>query len=229
MSSRKVSFVEGEFYHVYNRGNSKQIIFKDKQDYDRFHGLLFACNSIENLKLGNFSKNKNLFDLPQTKKLVHIGSYCLMPNHLHILLTDTGEGNTSLFMKKITTAYVMYFNQKYKRSGGLFEGKFKAEHVASDRYLKYLFSYIHLNPLKLIEPKWKNVGIKNRTKVLKYLDKYQYSSYLDFMHVQRKQSVILDVIFFPAYFNEKIVFKKEIWEWINFKTTTSEERPRWLE
>ena len=216
MPLRKVSFVTGEYYHIYNRGNSKQRIFRNKNDCVRFLGLLFACNSSENFKIDNLNKKESLLNASRGHQIVHIGAYCLMPNHFHILLTDTGEGNISKFMQKLITAYVMYYNKKYQRSGGLFEGKFKAEHASIDRYLKYLFSYIHLNPIKLIEPKWKELGVQNKSKVLKFLEQYMYSSYLDYLGVSRFEKVILDRDFFPNYFPVRKDFQKEIFEWINF-------------
>jgi len=216
MAFRKISFVSGEYYHIYNRGNSKQCIFRDKNDYVRFLGLLFACNSSNNFKIDNLNKKQSLLDSARGDQIVYIGAYCLMPNHFHILLTDTGEGNISKFMQKVITAYVMYYNKKYQRSGSLFEGKFKAEHASTDRYLKYLFSYIHLNPVKLIEPKWREIGIQNKLKVLKYLEQYQYSSYLDYFGVECQEKVIIDKDHFPDYFSIRKDFQKEIFEWLNF-------------
>ena len=216
MPFRKFSFVKGEYYHIYNRGNSKQVIFWAKNDYVRFLGLLFACNSSKNFKIDNLNKNESLFDSLRGDRLVDIGAYCLMPNHFHILLTDTGEGNISKFMQKLITAYVMYFNKKYQHSGGLFEGKFKAEHADNDQYLKYLFSYIHLNPVKLVESKWKEIGIKNKTKVLEFLEQYAHSSYLDYMGIERREKLILNINSFPNYFPSKKDFQNEIFEWINF-------------
>ncbi len=216
MSLRKIAFVKGEYYHVYNRGNSKQRIFRDKNDYDRFIGLLFACNSSESFKIDSLNKKQSLFDSQRGKVIVHIGAYCLMPNHFHLLVTDTGQGNISIFMKKLLTAYVMYFNKKYQRSGALFEGKFKAEHASTDNHLKYLFSYIHLNPVKLIEPKWKEVGISDISKALRYLKEYPYSSYLDYLEDNRSNK-IMNKESFPNYFTKKGSFKKEIFEWITFR------------
>lgn len=216
MPLRKISFVSGEYYHIYNRGNSKQLIFQDKNDYVRFLGLLFACNSSENFKTDNLNKKQSLLNSSRGNQIVYIGAYCLMPNHFHLLLSDTGEGNISKFMQKLVTAYVMYYNKKYQRSGALFEGKFKAEHADTDQYLKYLFSYIHLNPVKFIEPKWKEIGIKNKSIVLKFLKQYSYSSYLDYLGVGRHESVILNIDPFPDYFPNKKDFQKEIFEWISF-------------
>ena len=120
-------------------------------------------------------------------------------------------------MQKISTAYVMYYNKKYERTGGLFEGKFKSQHLNTDRYLKYIFSYIYLNPVKLIDSKWKDRGIQNKQKALKFLKKYTYSSYLDYLGINRLQNKILDTKAFPKYFPDKRSFLNEIFDWLNYK------------
>ncbi|MFA6325516.1 MAG: transposase [Candidatus Paceibacterota bacterium] len=218
MSIRKINFVDGEYYHIYNRGNSRQKIFIDKNDYFHFMGLLFACNSTSNLKTENLTRKNGLtiYDFDRGDSLVDIGTYCLMPNHFHILITKKSEGGISKFMQKLSTAYSMYFNKKYKRSGSLFEGKFKSEHANDDRYLKYLFSYIHLNPIKLIQHEWKESGVKDKEEALNYLKKYFYSSCIDFLGENRIQNKIINHESFPKYFPSKNLFKKEIFEWISY-------------
>src|SRR3989338_8598215 len=201
MSIRKVPFASGEFYHIYNRGNSKQVIFHDKQDYQRFQALLYAVNTNENIILRLVFKDRYYFN--RNKRLVSIGTYCLMSNHFHLILIQHNEGCISKFMQKLTTAYSMYYNKKYIRTGGLFEGKFKSEHLNEDRYLKYLFSYIHLNPVKLIDKKWKTNGIKNKQKILEFLKNYTYSSYLDYLGTERPEKAILNQESFPKYFLTK--------------------------
>lgn len=119
-------------------------------------------------------------------------------------------------MQKLSTAYAMYYNQKYERAGGLFESKFKSEHLFEDRYLKYVFSYIHLNPVKLIQKDWKEVGIKNKKLALKYLGEYEYSSYFEYVGIKRKQNQILDKKSFPNYFSSIKNFKKEVLDWIDY-------------
>ena len=219
MSIRNVALVEGEFFHVYNRGNSKQIIFKDKEDYYRFLELLYVANCDEHFNLFDLKRDNNfdVFLLKKNNSLVAIGAYCLMPNHFHLLLTPMTENGISKFMQKVTTAYSMYFNKKYKRTGSLFEGKFKSEHASEDRYLKYLFSYIHLNPVKLIHKNWKEDGLKNKVKVFEYLSQYQYSSFLDYLETNRKQQKILNKEHFPNYFISKNVFKNEIYDWLHLR------------
>ena len=112
MSIRKVSFAFGEYYHIYNRGNDKKVIFHDDHDYSHFVKLLYLSNTKNNFKLRN--ANNNFFDFKQDNKLVAIGAYCLMPNHFHLIITQTEEGSISKFMQKLTTAYSMYYNLKYK-------------------------------------------------------------------------------------------------------------------
>ncbi len=216
MAIRKVSFAPGEYYHLYNRGNSQQKIFHDKQDYSRFIDLLYACNSENNFRVSDLNRDQNFYDFERDKKLVSIGAYCLMPNHFHLLITEKEDGDISKFMQKVSTAYVMYYNKKYKRTGSLFEGKFKSTHTDTDRYLKYLFSYIHLNPVKLIDRDWKKGGIKNRKESLDYLRQYLYSSFFDYLGIQRIQNKVLDRKAFPGYFPNKKSFLKEILEWLSY-------------
>ena len=215
MSTRQVNLVPGEYYHIYNRGNSKQIIFKSKPDYRRFVDLLYIANTSQQIRLRDYD-NKDVFDADIEDPLVHIGAYCLMPNHFHVLITPIEEISTAKFMLKLLTSYAMYFNNKYNRTGSLFEGPFKSEFVDSDRYLKYLFSYIHLNPIKLIQSDWRDVGIHDSKKVHNYLTQYPYSSYMDFLGTKRSHRKILSIDKFPKYFPDEDSFEKEIQDWIKF-------------
>lgn len=211
MSIRPVAFVSGEYYHIYNRGNSKQQIFHNKEDYNHFIKLLFICNSTKNFKLSFLSGD--IYEVKRGDQLVSIGAYCLMPNHFHILVTPIEEGSLSKFMLKLSTAYSVYYNKKYERTGSLFEGKFKSKYLDTDIYLKYVFSYIHLNPVKIIDSEWKEKGLKNKIKVLDFLGQYYYSSYLDYMGILRKENKILNRENFPDYFPTVKSFKREIFDW----------------
>jgi hypothetical protein len=113
---------------------------------------------------------------------------------------------------------VMYYNKKYKHTGSLFEGKFKSVHAGDDIQLKYLFSYIHLNPIKLIQKEWKERGIINKKESLNFLEDYEYSSYKDYIQKERIQKKVLNTKDFPNYFHTKEKFKDEIMEWLSFKT-----------
>ena len=219
MSIRQTDLVQGEYYHIYNRGNSKQKIFHNKEDHFRFIALLYISNSSESFNLYDLNRdtNFNVYEIERTNLLVDVGAFCLMPNHFHILITERIEGGISKFMQKLSTAYSMYYNKKYKRTGSLFEGKFKSQHADTDQQLKYLFSYIHLNPIKLIQKNWKEKGIRNKKEAIDYLNKYAYSSYLDFTGEKRVQNKIINVKAFPKYFPNKNLFIKEIFEWLTLR------------
>jgi len=124
------NFIQGGYYHVFNRGNRSQPIFLDTKDFKRY---------LENLK-----KHKD-------KHNVSILAYCLMPNHVHLLLRQNGPDPISSFMQRTHTAYTMYFNLKHKVTGHVFEGRFKAKNIARDEYLMHVSRYIHLNPLGLVK------------------------------------------------------------------------------
>lgn len=230
MASRKIPFVDGEYYHIYNRGNSKQKIFLDDEDYDHFIKCLFICNTYRNFKFRDniIDINIDAFDFKRGETLVDIGAWVLMPNHFHIYLTiskpknhshmsdmweKNGRNKITEFMRKLSTAYAKYFNAKYERTGSLFEGAFKAVHIETDIQCKYLFSYIHLNPLKLINSKWKDDGVRDVLEAKRFLEKYKWSSYLDYLEVDRPQNQIISSKRFPGYFDIKSM-KDEIFEWL---------------
>ena len=216
MSIRKTAFVPGEYYHIYNRGNSKQRIFLSKQNYERFMILLYVANTSDGFNVYDKQKSGDIFSEDIENKLVSIGAYCLMPNHFHLLITPLSEKGLSKFMQKLSTGYSMYFNGINKRTGGLFEGKFKSQHINSDKQLKYTFSYIHLNPVKLIDSKWKENGLKNLKTTFEYLNSYKYSSFLDYNGTNRLEKKILKIEDFPNYFPSKNTFQNEILEWLNY-------------
>lgn len=211
MSQRKTVFAIGEYYHIYNRGNSKQVIFHDTADYERFVSLLYIANSTKNFKVDRLSR-QDLYIFDRGAQLVAIGAWTLMPNHFHILVTPSMENGVSKFMQKITTAYSMYYNQKYSRTGSLFEGKFKATHVVDDRYLKYLYAYIHLNALKLVDPNWKHNLSK---KILQSIANYRYSSYQDYVSDKRLFRTIISPVAFPEFFGQAM--EKDILEWVMYR------------
>jgi putative transposase len=211
-----------EIYHIYNRGTDRRIIFKNQSDYQRFTLLLYLANSKTPVSIKDEVrrglKYLDLLQIDRGNSLVDIGAYVLMPNHFHILTKEVVEGGLGQFMKKLSTGYSMYFNKKYVRSGGLFEGSYKAKHVETDEYCKYLFSYIHLNPIKIIEPKWKETGIENRPAALQYLRGYKYSSYLDYAGSQRTEFHILNPASFPDYFTNLSDFHSQVDFWLNFSS-----------
>lgn len=210
-----------EYYHLYNRGVDKRKIFLDKADHDRFVTLLYLCNSGIPLHRSDLGKNakEKIFATEKETTLVDIGAYCLMPNHFHLIIREQSEGGISLFMQKLSTAYVMYFNKRHARSGTLFEGRFKAQHVAQDEYLKYLFAYVHLNPIGIIEDEWKDHRIKNKKKAEEFLASYPYSSYLDYADrtMERPERSIINTLAFPEYFEKSTDFTDYVKDWMEYE------------
>ena len=141
----QASFIQGGFYHIYNRGNRKQKIFLNDKDYKRY--------------LDRLKEYKSKHDIT-------ILAYCLMPNHVHLILRQDGPEPISTFIQKLHTAYSMYFNKKYQQVGHVFENRFKTKIINKDEYLTHLSRYIHLNPKRLV----------------KKLSSYRWSSYPAYLH-----------------------------------------------
>src|SRR3989338_6967882 len=164
---RNVKFVPGSIYHIYNRGVDKRDIFMEEADKWRCLQGLCLFNDEKNSSniLWQIEKNrgevnfkilKDYIVKEGKKPLVRILAYGLMPNHYHLLVEELQGGGISKFMHKFGLGYARYFNNKYKRSGSLFEGRFKAVSVENEIYLQYLLVYINvINPGQLIESKLK--------------------------------------------------------------------------
>jgi REP-associated tyrosine transposase len=116
----------GAFYHITARGNERKAVFKSKRDREKFLEYLESASERYNA-------------------VIH--AFCMMDNHYHLLL-ETPSGNLSQIMRHINGAYTTYFNVKRKRSGHLFQGRYKAILVEMDEYAKELSRYIHLNPVR---------------------------------------------------------------------------------
>ncbi|SCM78957.1 transposase [uncultured Sporomusa sp.] len=113
-------------HHIMIRGINKQPILEDREDNQKLLEILKQCKAISEY---------------------NIYAYCFLGNHVHLLLKERKEGLEQIF-KRIGARYVYYFNQKYKRSGHLFQDRFKSEPVEDDGYLITVLKYIHNNPVK---------------------------------------------------------------------------------
>ena len=116
----------GAFYHVINRGNAGEDVFKSLRDREKFLEYLETASS-------RFS--------------IRVHTYCLMTNHYH-LLVETPDANLSQAIQWLNVSYAVYFNAKRQRCGHLFQGRFKSLLVDADEYLQHLSRYIHLNPVR---------------------------------------------------------------------------------
>ena len=149
---RKIPFVQDEYYHIYNRGVDKRSIFEDVFDLARFYQSMQELNSVEpigSIFAHGFNKSQLLRNsIPksgESDKLVEFVAYCLNFNHFHFILRPVAENGISEFMRRLSIGHTNYFNIKYKRSGVLFQGTFKAIHINSDSYLRHLSVYVNLN------------------------------------------------------------------------------------
>ena len=144
---RKTKFVVGEYYHVYNRGTDKRNVFTDEKDLLRFWESLFDFNQTEPIgSVYEYSFEKKINGVnKKIKPLVEFAAYCLNPNHYHFLITPLQEKGVEKFMQRLGNGYTKYFNNRYKRDGVLFQGKFKSKHIDSNEYLLHLSVYINEN------------------------------------------------------------------------------------
>lgn len=125
MACRKVVFVQGGYYHVYNRGANRTPIFRSDENY---HFLLRRISQyVESMQ-------------------VAVIAYCLMPNHYHFVLRQDGEIPLGNFIQAVFNSYTKAFNKMYDRRGTLFEGPFRAIAVDEEEYLIHLCRYVHRNP-----------------------------------------------------------------------------------
>ena len=118
--------------------------------------------------------------LDRRGKLVEVLAFSFMPNHLHLILRQLKDNGITEFMKKVNGGYANYFNKKYKRMGHLFN-KFRAVHIKDDDQLRNAFLYVHANLISMVEPGWKEKGIKNLKKVIKFLEDNKRHSYMDYI------------------------------------------------
>ncbi len=142
MPSRNIVkiYADKQYYHIYNRGVNKSDIFLDGQDYSVFLSLLKR----------HLSKEPAYDKYHRPFKHIHndvaLLTYCLMPNHFHLLVLNVHEKGVKELMQSVATAYARYFNRRYDRVGPVFQSNFKASHIDSDQYLQHISRYIHLNP-----------------------------------------------------------------------------------
>ncbi|MBI5912959.1 transposase [Candidatus Azambacteria bacterium] len=184
-------------YHAYNRGVEKRNVFLDEEDYFRFIHDLFEFNDVNPALPSSYQSYEvapRKIGVGKNKRkprefLVHILAFTLMPNHFHLLLMQKRENGISEFLRKLSGGYTMYFNQKYERSGVLFQGRFKAALVERDAHFIHLPYYIHANPLDLVMPEWREGNLKNPEAAFTFLTSYKWSSFSDYIGKRNFPSV----------------------------------------
>lgn len=206
-------FTVDSYYHIYNRGVEKRNIFLDHQDYSRFLFGLYVFNNTEVVDNIHHKFHSDINEVEPRYPFVDIIAYCLISNHFHLFVRQKVENGIPKFMQKLGTGYTMYFNQKYNREGGLFQGKFKAVLTHKDNQLFYIPHYIHLNALDKSFPHWRTHGVHDLKKAEKVLTNYKWSSYPSYSGLYKISPLLFPDIheFYP---NAK-EYKKSLFEWIS--------------
>ena len=217
---RNIRFVNEEIYHVYNRGVEKREIFIDDRDRFRFIHDLFEFNDEESATFLYYKKpflqsyeTKSHRIEHKRKLLVEILVFTLMPNHFHLLLRQRRENGIADFMHKLGVGYAMYFNQKYERTGSLFQGTYKAVLVNQEPHFIHLPYYIHSNSLDIKFPEWREREIKNYKEAMRFLENYRWSSFLDYIGKKNFPSVTQRE-FLNEFFGGPEQYKKDILKWL---------------
>jgi len=190
------NFATGSIYHIYNRGNNRENIFHDKTDYKSFMfrvGLLlgFKPNELIENEISRTPLSRIRLDAKLGYFKLH--SFCLMPNHFHLLIEQCEDIPISKFMLRLSTSFAMYINIKYKRVGHVFQDQFKSVLVKSNSQLMWTTSYIHMNPVK--------------SKLVTSPDKYTWSSYNDFLSERKTNFIEKDLV--NKIFENTANFKKQ--------------------
>ena len=186
---------------MFNRAINKQTIFLDKIDYSRIISLLFLAQSSE--PLYNIGRRAQIFlrkrELGLSKsgiddilynRIVELVCFVVMPNHFHVLIKEIVEGGISLYLQKIEIAYTKYFNNKYHKSGYLFQGPYQSVHIENNEQLLHLSAYIHRNPREL--ERWRNKE-----------DEYPWSSYQNFIQENKLGELLATEIITEQFKNKK--------------------------
>ncbi len=225
MPYRKNQFSNNEIYHIVLRGIDDNLIFKNVDDYYRMIFSIYELNSAIPTTIQRQREARKRFKkenrgpsstVDERDKFVEILSFCFMPNHIHLLLKQIKDIGITKFMAKVGTGYAGYFNRKYNRKGYVFQNRFKDVYIKDDDQLKTVFTYIHTNPISLVEPGWKENGIKNSERVIEFLKEYKWSSYQDYIAQKNFPSVAQRDFLLEVMGGERGC-REAINDWIKYK------------
>lgn len=217
MPGRKTPLITEQIYHILNRGISFQPTFSSKRDFDRaIEVIRYYQNKKPPLRyskfilLSNDERQRILEKLAVEKEfLVEVIAYCLMPNHFHLILKQSEDNGISKFLGNLTNSYTRYFNVKNKRSGPLFQGRFKAVRVESNNQLLHLSRYIHLNPYSAFT-----------IKSLEELQFYPYSSFPEYL--EKSQIKFCNKVIVMGQFKSVESYKKFVFDRADYQRRIQE-------
>jgi len=189
-----------EYLHVFNRGMHKQPVFRIEADYIRFLFLSLTFQGKATIKNVSREIKQNVqsstlhIDAELEKdilknRIVELVTFCLMPNHFHLVVHELIEGGISKYMQRIMTAYTKYFNLRHDKTGHLFQGRYKSVLIDNDKQLMHLSAYIHKNPIE--------IGWRGKE------DKYPWSSYQDYVVKNRFGNLLVTDVVTKRFEEEK--------------------------
>lgn len=196
MSSRNriKIYIPEAYYHIYNRGVERRIIFQDDDDYRVFLNLLkrYLDNEPASDRSGR--------EYDWLHKRLELLGYCLQPNHYHLMVyVHDAQAMTRLF-RGVNTAYTKYFNKKNDRIGPLFQDRYKASHILNDAYLVHISRYVHLNPKNWRDWPYSSLpyylGQKNAgwVRPQRLLDLFEGDNYLNFIEDYQDAKKVMDEV-----------------------------------
>lgn len=203
----------GESYYVFNKSAAERPLWTCQADYERFLLILYLYNTRHHVVmrdvLSKYSAKRfkgQCFDQIfrheySDKALVDVLGYCILPDRFELILRPKSCMGIQRFMQKVCGAYSMYFNQRYERTGTLFQGRYKAMHIACEAEFRRLFASMHLDPLELIQPGWKEKGICNKRKARSHILQYRYTSFLDLSTEREQHAILADCL--PEFLKEQ--------------------------
>ncbi len=210
-TNRKVVFNNGYIYHIFNRGIDRRNVFTEFREYSRALDLIkyyrYQDTPVSYSKLLQQPREMRsdvLRELARNETHVNILTYCLMPNHFHLMLQQNADKGVPTFVSNFTNAYTKYFNTKHERNGPMFEGVFKAVFVESDEQLIHLSRYIHLNPVV--------ASIINETDI----ERYKWSSFSNYVSPVVNDERIVDSDLVLSVVGSKQTYRKFVMDHVDY-------------
>lgn len=248
MPIRNQKLVNDEIYHVIAKKIEGNNLFEDTDDYFRGIFSIYEFNTKDHVImkkrrearkkvhqdrvfLSKLGQDPVLASQTPQDSLVEILAFCLMPTHIHLLLKQIANEGISKFMNKFGAGYPAYFKKKHNKKGRghFFQDRFVSVHIKTDEQLKIVFVYIHINPVSIIEPKWKEVGIKDPDKAIDFIENYKWSSYGDYLGKENFFPSVTKRKFLLEIMNGEQGIKEYVDNWIRYKSKIGEYKDLALE
>jgi len=179
-------FSEGAYYHAYNRGYNKQVIFHDKQDYATFMFLLKKYLDLD-FREAKVMKSGEIVLIKSNSlvKDVELHAFSLMPNHFHMLIKQKSKKGMPKLLSRVSQAYTHYYNEKYEKIGSIWQGTYKAVLIRNEQQFLHVSRYIHINVSEILAELIKTGIVPDRDSPVSGLSLYEYSSYPTYLGLKK--------------------------------------------